>query len=164
MVFCDLIRFVELTRLPIDILVALFYAVADPVKMHIHCLGFTLPYIVMHNTICCGIVCFKGRAYCWLVVPQFYQRVPAWVIPYIPFLILENTHPSGVTYLFRSYSSMNSWGILVMCIRRYSFVFKSVFKYIFTRSKPHHFAPVVERVLLMSIFAVESSAVGVPTS
>ena len=51
MVFCDVIRFVELTRLPIDIVVALFYAVAYPLKTHIHCTGFTLPYIVMHNTV-----------------------------------------------------------------------------------------------------------------
>ena len=41
---------------------------------------------------------------------------------------------------------------------------KSIFKYILTRLKPHHFAPGVERVLLMSIFAVERSAVGIPTS
>ena len=41
---------------------------------------------------------------------------------------------------------------------------KSVFKYILIRSKPNHFAPGVERVLLMNIFAVERYAVGVPTS
>ena len=41
---------------------------------------------------------------------------------------------------------------------------KSVFKYILKRSKPHHFAPGVERVRLMSIFTVERSAVGVPKS
>ena len=59
-VFCDVIRFVELTRFPIDIVVALFHVVADPVKMHIHCLGFMLPYIVIHNTVCCGIVYLWG--------------------------------------------------------------------------------------------------------
>ena len=73
-VFCDVIRFVELTRFPLDIVVALFYAVADPVKTHIHCAGFTLPYIVMHNTVCCDIVCFQGSACFWLVVNQFDQR------------------------------------------------------------------------------------------
>ena len=73
-VFCDVICFVELTRLPIDILVALFYAAADPVKTHIHCAGLTLPYIVMHNTVWYDIVCFKGRACFWLVVTQFNQR------------------------------------------------------------------------------------------
>ena len=90
-------------------------------------------------------------------------RMPAWVSPYIPFLISASTHPSGVTYLFRSYSSIDYWGILLIFIRRYSFVVKSVFKYILTRLKPNHFAPGVERVLLMSIFAVERSAVGVPS-
>ena len=59
-VFFDVIRFVELTRFPIDIVVALFHVVADPVKMHIHCLGFMLPYIVIHNTVCCGIVYLWG--------------------------------------------------------------------------------------------------------
>ena len=83
--------------------------------------------------------------------------MPAWGSPYV-------NHSPGVTYLFRSYSSINSWGILFMCIRRYSFVVKSVFKYILKRSKPHHFAPGVERVRLMSIFTVERSAVGVPKS
>ena len=62
-VFCDVILFFELTRFPIDIVVAFFYGVADPVETNIHCAGFTLPYIVMYNTVCCGIVCFKGRAF-----------------------------------------------------------------------------------------------------
>ena len=74
MVFFDVIRFVELTRLPIDIVVDLFYAVADPVKTHIHCSVFKLPCIVMHNTVCCGIVFFKGRACFRLAVTQFDQR------------------------------------------------------------------------------------------
>ena len=74
MVFCDVIFFIELTSLPIDIVMDLFYAVADPVKTHIHCAGFTLPYIVIHNTVCCGIVCLKGRDFFWLVVTQFNQR------------------------------------------------------------------------------------------
>ena len=72
-VFCDVIWFVELTRLLIDIVVNFFYAVPDTVKTHMHCLGFTLPYIVMHNTLCCGIFCFKELAYSPLVVPQFDQ-------------------------------------------------------------------------------------------
>ena len=74
MVFCDAIHFVELARLPIDIVVALFYAVMYPVNMHIHCAGFTLPYIVMNNTVCCVIVWFKGRDCFRLVVNQSDQH------------------------------------------------------------------------------------------
>ena len=74
-VFCDVIHFVELTRLPIDIVVEFFYAVTDPVKTHIRCSEFMLLYTVMHNTICCGIVCFQGRSCFRLVVPQPDQRV-----------------------------------------------------------------------------------------
>ena len=68
MVFCDVIRFVELNMLPIDIVVALFYTGVDPVKTHIHCVGITIPYIVMHNTVYCGFFCFKGRAFFQLVL------------------------------------------------------------------------------------------------
>ena len=71
MVFCDVVRFVVTTGFPIDILMTLFYAVANPVKTHVHCAGFTLPYIVVYNTICCGIVSFKGCACFWLLVAHF---------------------------------------------------------------------------------------------
>ena len=50
-----------------------------------------------------------------------------------------------------------------MCICRYSFLVNYVFKYILTRLKPQHFAPGVERVLLIIIFSVERYVVDVPT-
>ena len=51
-----------------------------------------------------------------------------------------------------------------MRIRRYSYVVKSVFKYILIISDPHNFAPGVKRVVLISIFSVDRSTVDVPTS
>ena len=68
--FCDVICFVVLTGLPIDVIMALFDAVVDPVKTHVHCAGFALAHIIIYDTVSCGIVCFKGRACCGLFVSQ----------------------------------------------------------------------------------------------
>ena len=94
----------------------------------------------------------------------WWARTPAWGRPYIPLQISKNTHPSGVTKSSRLYMLMNCFGIFEMWMRTYSGSSKSVFRYMFIKSNPAHFALGVDNLLLMRILAVERSAVGVLTS
>ena len=74
---------------------------------------------------------FLAGAYPWLAsmdVSFAWARTPAWGRPYIPFRILKNTQPSGVTYCYKLYSCMNSSGICDVWTRRFSKSFKFVFR------------------------------------
>ena len=59
MVLGDLVSLVVWTRFPIDIELSLFGSIKDPMESRVKTSLFLLAYIVVHDSVCGGIVRFE---------------------------------------------------------------------------------------------------------
>ena len=59
--FGDVIRFVVWAWFPVDVELALLGTITDPMESRVKATRFLLAYVIMYNTVRCGVICFERR-------------------------------------------------------------------------------------------------------
>ena len=57
-VFGGLIRFFVWAWFPVDVELALLGTIADPMESRVKTTRFLLAYVILYNTVRCGVICF----------------------------------------------------------------------------------------------------------
>ena len=61
MVFGDVICYVVRAWFPVDVEVALLGTITDPMESRVKTTRFLLAYVIVYNTVHCGVICFERR-------------------------------------------------------------------------------------------------------
>ena len=64
----DVIRYVVRAWFPVDVEVALFVTITDPMESRVKTTRFLLAYVIVYNTVRCGVICFERRTSFGLLV------------------------------------------------------------------------------------------------
>ena len=65
-VFCETISPVFISRCPVDLTLALFYSIFQPVKSHVDCFASLLFHCAIDNAICSGVISFNRSRWLWV--------------------------------------------------------------------------------------------------
>ena len=71
MVFGDVVRLVVWAWFPVYVKLALFGTITDPMESRVKKTRFLLAYVVVYNTVRCGVIGFERSSRFWLIVAQF---------------------------------------------------------------------------------------------
>ena len=70
-VFDDVVRLVVWAWFPVYIELALFGTITDPMESRVETTRFLLTYVVVYNSVRCGVIGFERSSRFWLIVAQF---------------------------------------------------------------------------------------------
>ena len=70
MVFGDVVRFVVWACFPVYVKLALFGTITDPMESRVKTTRFLLAYVIVYNTVRCGVICFERCYGFWLFVAK----------------------------------------------------------------------------------------------
>ena len=69
--FGDVVCFVVWIWSPVYVKLALFGTITDPMESCVKATRFLLAYVILYNTVRCGVICFDRSSRFWLIVAQF---------------------------------------------------------------------------------------------
>ena len=67
----DVVRLVVWAWFPVYVELALFGTVPDPMESRVKTTRFLLAYVLVYNTVRCGVIGFERGSRFWMVVAQF---------------------------------------------------------------------------------------------
>ena len=71
MVFGDVVSLVVWSWFPVHAELALFGTITDPMESRVKTMRFLLAYVVVYNTVRCGVIGFERSSRFCLIVAQF---------------------------------------------------------------------------------------------
>ena len=67
-VFGDVIRFIVWAWFPVYVELSLLGTITDPMESRVKTTQFILAYVIVYNTVRCGVICFDRCSSFWLFV------------------------------------------------------------------------------------------------